>query len=112
MFVFCEHTFGAQMTVFNYDEVEKFVRKHANARPAFDRWYRRALAADWRDFDDVKKDFQSADRYKACTIFDIGGNNYRLIVKIAYQDQVIKIRKAFTHAEYDKEKWKNDCDQN
>lgn len=100
------------MIIFNYEEVEKFVRKHANARPAFNRWRRIAMVASWRDFDEVKRDFQSADRYKACTIFDIGGNNYRLIVKIDYQRQLVRIRKALTYAEYDKEKWKGDCNQN
>lgn len=100
------------MLVFNYEEVEKFVRKHANARPAFNRWRRLAMASSWRDFNDVKRDFRSADRYQACTIFDVGGNNYRLIVKLDYPRQVLKIRKALTHAEYDQEKWKNDCQQN
>lgn len=100
------------MIVFNYEEVEKFVRRHAAARPAFNRWRRIVMAASWRDFDELKRDFRSADRYKACTIFDIGGNNYRLIAKINYQAQAVRIRKAMTHAEYDKEKWKNDCDQN
>ena len=99
------------MVIFNYEEVEKFTRKHASARPAFNRWRRIAMAANWQDFDEVKRDFQAADKYKACTIFDIGGNNYRLIVKIDYQTEVVRIRKAMTHAEYDKEKWKNDCSQ-
>ncbi len=99
------------MIIFNYEEVERFVRKHASARPAFDTWYRRTLAANWRDFDEVKRDFRSADRYKACVIFNIGGNNYRLIVKINYRGHAVRIRKALTHAEYDKEKWKNDCQQ-
>jgi mRNA interferase HigB len=100
------------MIIFNYEEVERFVRKHASARPAFNRWRRIAMAASWRDFDEVKRDFPSADRYKACVIFDISGNNYRLIVKIDYQVQAVRIRKALTHAEYDKEKWKKDCHQN
>ncbi len=100
------------MIIRNYEEVEKFTRKHANARPAFNRWRDRTKRADWRDFEGVKRDFPAADKYRACVIFDIGGNNYRLIVKIDYLTQVVNVRKALTHAEYDKENWKSDCSQN
>lgn len=74
-------------------------------------WRDRTKKASWQDFEAVKRDFPAADKYRACVIFDIGGNNYRLIVKIDYQKQLVRIRKALTHAEYDKEKWKSDCDQ-
>ncbi len=100
------------MIIRNYEEVERFVRKHANARAAFNRWRDRTKKASWLDFEGVKRDFPSADKYHACVIFNIGGNNYRLIVKIDYLAQVVNVRKALTHAEYDKEKWKKDCDQN
>ncbi|MEG3979486.1 type II toxin-antitoxin system HigB family toxin [Microcoleus sp. T3B2] len=42
------------------------------------------------------------------TVFNIKGNNYRLIVSIDYESQLIYIKYILTHAEYDKEKWKND----
>jgi len=99
------------MIIRNYGEIEKFARKHANARPAFNRWRRIAEVVIWEDFEDVKRDFPSADKYRACVIFDIAGNNCRLIAKIDYEAQIVAIRKALTHAEYDKEKWKKDCDR-
>lgn len=100
------------MIIRNYAEIEKFARRHATARPAFNRWRRIAEVVIWGDFEDVKRDFPSADKYRACVIFDIAGNNCRLIAKIDYEAQVVVIRKALTHAEYDKEKWKKDCGQN
>jgi hypothetical protein len=39
--------------------------------------------------------------YRACVIFDIAGNNCRLIAKIDYMAQIVAVRKALTHAEYD-----------
>jgi len=99
------------MIIRNYEEIEKFARKYANARPAFNRWRRIAEAVIWEDFEDVKRDFPSADKYRACVIFDIAGNNCRLIAKIDCAAQIVAIRKALTHAEYDKEKWKKDCDR-
>lgn len=41
-------------------------------------------------------------------IFNIGGNNYRLITFVDYEYQIVFIRNVLTHAEYDKENWKND----
>ncbi len=43
------------------------------------------------------------------TIFNIGGSKYRLVVKINYARQAIYIKRVLTHAEYDRERWKNDC---
>jgi mRNA interferase HigB len=42
------------------------------------------------------------------TVFDIGGNKYRLITYIDYEKNKIFIRNILTHAEYDKEQWKKD----
>ena len=41
------------------------------------------------------------------TVFNIGGNNFRLIAEISYLEKTIIINSIFTHAEYDKEFWKN-----
>lgn len=40
------------------------------------------------------------------TVFDIGGNKYRLVTAIHYNRQLIYVLRIMTHAEYDKEKWK------
>jgi mRNA interferase HigB len=40
------------------------------------------------------------------TIFNIGGNKYRLITSIHYNRQKVYVRHVLTHAEYDEGKWK------
>lgn len=40
------------------------------------------------------------------TIFNIGGNDYRLIVSIKYKWGVVYVRDFLTHAEYSKDAWK------
>lgn len=100
------------MKIINYEKVEKFTKKHAEAREPFKRWRELTEAATWHSHEDVKKTFPAADKYGACTIFDIGGNKYRLITKINYGEdiQIVNVREAMTHAEYDKDKWKSDCE--
>ena len=50
--------------------------------------------------------FPSADKVGKLTVFNIGGNNIRLIAAIHYNRQKIYIREVLTHAEYDNNKWR------
>ena len=64
--------------------------------------------------EDVRKTYSHADgvtvakhdRTRVYTLFNIGGNDFRLITEIFYDDQTILIRDVLTHAVYDKERWK------
>jgi mRNA interferase HigB len=98
-----------EMNVISYKAIRKFARKHANARSSLEAWYKTTVKSRWQSFDDVRKTFNSADIYRECTIFNIGGNNYRLIASINYEAQTVYIKEILTHAEYDKEKWKTNC---
>jgi mRNA interferase HigB len=100
------------MDIINLTKLNDFARKHPKSRKALERWERITRAAVWLSFSDVKRDFPAADQYGACVIFDIGGNKYRLITKINYgvDIQIVNIREVMTHAEYDKDKWKGDCE--
>ncbi len=65
-------------------------------------WYKVANNAKWTNFSEVKSQFGTCkvvgnDRI----IFKIKGNNYRLIVKISFENQLIWIRFIGTRAEYD-----------
>ncbi len=65
-------------------------------------WYKVAIKAKWINFNEVKQQFGTCkvvgnDRI----IFKIKGNNYRLIVKISFENQLIWIRFIGTHSEYD-----------
>ena len=51
--------------------------------------------------------FSKAEAVRNFTVFNIKANKYRLIVSIDYEKQVIYIKYILTHAEYDKEEWKN-----
>jgi mRNA interferase HigB len=50
--------------------------------------------------------FASADNVEGLTVFDIGGNKFRLITSIHYNRPKVYIRAVLTHAEYDRGNWK------
>ncbi|ELS47082.1 hypothetical protein C789_3125 [Microcystis aeruginosa FACHB-905 = DIANCHI905] len=67
-----------------------------------------ASKAEWKNLAEVQAVYSQAEAVGNFTVFNIKGNRYRLIVDIVYKDQVIYIKYILTHAEYDKDEWKND----
>jgi mRNA interferase HigB len=96
------------MHVISYRRLREYSEKHSNCREALDSWYKIASNADWSNLVEVQSVFPRAEAVGSFTVFNIKGNNYRLIVSIDYEKQLIYIKYILTHAEYDKESWKND----
>ena len=69
-------------------------------------WYAIASKADWHNLSEVRQTFRHADAVGDKTVFNIKGNDYRLIVHIRYEVGIIYIKDLLTHAEYDKGAWK------
>lgn len=66
-------------------------------------WYTTASDAQWKDFAELKKTFNSADYVaNGKVVFDIGGNKYRLVGLIGYRTQRIFVLFVGTYAEYDR----------
>ena len=60
----------------------------------------------FRNFAELKELFPSADQVANKTVFNIGGNKYRLIAALHYNRGRVYIRAILTHREYDKGNWK------
>jgi mRNA interferase HigB len=91
------------MVVISYPKLRDFFNIHANSKDALNNWYRLLLQSDWSNFHEMKKMFNSVDsvgndRY----VFNIRGNNYRIVAMIFFDKRTIFIRFVGTHAEYDK----------
>ena len=89
--------------------VNDFIRKHPPACTPLNDWFRKTEKADWRDFIHVKETFNTCDyigndRY----VFNIGGNNYRVVAMINFKTRFVYIRGVLTHAAYDSIKGKLD----
>ncbi|MEZ4733236.1 MAG: type II toxin-antitoxin system HigB family toxin [Caldilineaceae bacterium] len=72
------------------------------------RWYTEMKYLRFQNFAEVRQQYPSADQVGRLTVFNIKGNHYRLVVRIEYTYGKVFIRKFMTHADYDKEDWKND----
>ena len=91
------------MKVIGKDKLVKFSKKHASAKPALDAWYAEAEEADWKTTHDIKECYNSADFIRDNrVIFNIKGNNYRLVVKVRYRNGIVAVEWVGTHAEYSK----------
>jgi mRNA interferase HigB len=86
----------------------RFWESHPNAEPPLRTWYKLTSQAQWSSFVEVRRTFPSADLVGKFTVFNIGGNRYRLIALVDFTYQKVFVRHVLTHAEYDKEAWKND----
>jgi mRNA interferase HigB len=66
-------------------------------------WFKEAESADWTTPAEVKTRYPSASVLKdGRVVFNIGGNKYRLVVKLNYAIGIVFIRFVGTHAEYDR----------
>jgi len=79
---------------------------HTELVGPLDVWYRIARKARWSSLMEVRQMFPSADAVGKFTVFNITGNAFRLITEINYQTGKIFLRHVLTHAEYNKEGWK------
>ena len=91
------------MRVVTPKRLSEFSSVHAQARIPLLYWYRVTKNANWQTLNDIKQDFASVDYVgNNRFVFNIKGNNYRLIAIIIFQSQKVYIRFIGTHAEYDR----------
>jgi mRNA interferase HigB len=83
-----------------------FWTTHPDAEKPLNTWYRLMQKEVFTDFTHLRASFPSADQVGKLTVFNIGGNKYRLIAEIYYAQRVVLIRDVLTHADYDRGHWK------
>jgi mRNA interferase HigB len=96
------------MIVVGKDVVENYLANHAGhkgikaARSQYDAWLAIVTRTEWRTPEDVKKSHPKSSILKAGrVVFNIKGNDYRLIARVQYQAGVVAVRFFGTHTEYD-----------
>ncbi len=97
------------MIVIGTELIEHYLADHAGhkgikaARSQYQAWLGIVARAQWRNPEDVKTSYPKASILKSSrVVFNIKGNDYRLVTRIQYQAGVLAIRFFGTHAQYDK----------
>ena len=91
------------MRVVTVKRLKEFSNDHTTARIPLLNWYDIVKSADWKSVTDIKKDFNSVDYVgNNRFVFNIKGNDFRLICIIIFISKKVYIRFLGTHAEYDK----------
>lgn len=91
------------MRIFTEQTLKQYIAKHPQAKTALQEWVTIVKNSSWKCFADIKKTFNSVDSVgNQHYVFNIKGNDYRLVVVIKFTIQFVYIRFIGTHSEYDK----------
>jgi mRNA interferase HigB len=91
------------MPVIAYRSLQNFWALHPASEQALKAWYDEAKKAVWQKPADIKARFRSASFVgNNRVVFNIKGNDYRLIVAVAYRIGVVYVKFIGTHAQYDR----------
>lgn len=91
------------MRIFTEKTINEYARFNPQSKAALQDWVKRVRKAEWTCFADIKATFNSVDyvgnqRY----VFNIKGNDYKLVVVILFRPKLVYIRFVGTHKEYDR----------
>ncbi len=90
------------MWVISKRTVLEFIERHPETREPMLTWHTLAAGCLAHDFHELKLSFGSADHVPPqYTVFDVGGNRFRIVAAIHYNRQSLFVRHVLTHAEYD-----------
>lgn len=72
-------------------------------KSALEAWFNEASAANWRNTAEVRRRYAKASIINAERIvFNIKGNDYRLVVSVDFEKAIVWIKWIGTHRDYDK----------
>ena len=92
--------------------LRQYATRFPKAVRPLDDWARLAVSGAWQNFVETRRMFPHADQIKVkngrtVTIFNVCGNDFRLITAIPYDKQKVFVPNFLTHAEYSRNTWKN-----
>lgn len=96
------------MRIVSFSKIRAFVKSHPKADIALRDWFYKTSNSNWNNLSDIKNTFNTVDyagnnRY----IFNIKGNDFRLVAILIFISKKVYIRFIGTHNEYDKIDCKN-----
>ena len=81
----------------------EYYKREPKSKDALEDWYNKTKKATWTCYADMKNTFNSVDSVgNQHYVFNIKGNDYRLVVVVKFTISQVLIRFVGTHKEYDK----------
>lgn len=90
------------MRIVSKKKIRDYSERNAQAELPLLEWYLKMKIIKAANINELRVMFNSVDSVQDYTVFNIGGNNYRLITAVHYNTQICYIRMIWTHAEYSK----------
>ena len=95
------------MRIITKARIKQACENYPEAKEALGSWYKVVSNNVFNNFAELRQPFRSVDKVGRVVVFNIKGNQYRLIAAIHYNTNLIYVLEVMTHAEYDKDKWKD-----
>jgi mRNA interferase HigB len=95
------------MKVISNSALRAFAAQHPQADDVLQGWRRVVEKNRFDNWAELKAAFNAVDKVGELTVFDIGGNKYRLIAYVRFERQIVYVKAVLTHREYDKGAWKS-----
>ena len=91
------------MRVLSRGTLRDFWRKHPNAEGPLKAWFAEVSRSAWKAMVDIRRQYATASVIdNERIVFNVGGNKYRLVVKLWFPGQVVWIKFIGTHGSYDR----------
>jgi len=90
------------LRVISKKKIRDYYTENSQAEIPLTESYYKVVSSKAKNITELRKEFNSVDAVHGYTIFNIGGNNYRLIAAVHYVKQRCYIRAIWTHAQYSK----------
>ena len=91
------------MRIISIKVLKEFIDKHPQSKSSLEAWWNEAKVANWQNSQQIKEKYSSASFVgNNRVVFNIKGNDFRLVVAVAYRFGAIYIKFVGTHEEYNK----------
>ncbi|MBL7965601.1 MAG: type II toxin-antitoxin system HigB family toxin [Prolixibacteraceae bacterium] len=89
------------MRIVTFRRIQEYSEQHPQSRTALEDWYHKTTKAEWNDLNDMRRTFNSVDYIgNSRFVFNIKGNDFRLVAIVIFASKKVYIRFIGTHSEY------------
>ena len=94
------------MHIISKKALREFWKRYPDSQTPLRRWFKLIAKNSFGSFTELRAVFPSVDLVDDLTVFNIGGNKYRLIASIHFNRGKVYVRRVLTHEEYDRGGWR------